>query len=288
MLVGVAGRGHNTVAAYERDVTHCATWLYEKGRLPLEEASGAQVMDYMNDLAVRGYAATTRARRASALRAFFSFLQDEIGYEGDALALLSSPMVRGGLPHALSLETMDALLAAIDDMPHRQFDAARVRAIVEILYGCGLRVSEMLSLRWGDYDVASATVSVRGKGGRQRLVPMGEPAAHALQQWRTWCGGDGHDFIFRRRRASKPMTRQRVFQLLKALAVQAGLDPHDVSPHAMRHSFATHLLEGGADLRVIQTLLGHRHIATTQIYTHVSTQRKRDTLHRHHPLAKKT
>lgn len=277
-------RSNHCIEGYGRDVTHCATWLMTHHRMLLENARAKLIFDYMSFLAQEGYASATRARRIAALRAFFSFLEDETGEKQEAASMLALPLKEQKLPLHMSYEHVKKLFAAIPAVSKGKIRMQkRLEVMMELLYGCGLRVSELLHLRWGDFARQYEQVSVMGKGGYRRVVPVGEMAREALKSWRELCKGAGDDFVFAGRRGA--MTRQRVFQLIRQIAHEAGLTPADISPHVMRHSFATHLLEGGADLRSIQALLGHRHIATTQIYTHVSTQRRKDILERYHPLA---
>jgi integrase/recombinase XerD len=231
----------------------------------------------------------TGARRLSALRQFYRFLYAE-GLRGDEpTAALDSPHQGRPLPRVLSESEVDALLAAARsrDGP----EGLRLAALVEVLYATGLRVSELVALPLAAVRRDPRVLLVRGKGGKERMVPLGEPAREALSAYlevrRRFCpAGRDPRWLFPSRAASGHLTRHRFAQLLKALAVEAGVDPGKVSPHVLRHAFASHLLEHGADLRAVQQMLGHADISTTQIYTHVLNERLRRLVETHHPLAR--
>ncbi|HRJ01680.1 MAG TPA: tyrosine-type recombinase/integrase, partial [Hyphomonas sp.] len=244
---------------------------------------------WATDLAERGLAPASQARKLSALRRFFRFLFEEGDRKDDPTAKLDGPSPARDIPDVLSREEVTRLIEACGE-------DARLTCLVELLYGAGLRASELVSLTLGSLPRrkggrwVSGDIIIRGKGGRERLCPLGRPALAALSNWlEERQSGDGkaraEDFVFPSRGASGHLTRRRLGQLLEQLALEAGLDPSRVHPHALRHAYATHLLAGGADLRAVQTLLGHADIATTQIYTHVLTDELQELLETAHPLA---
>ena len=276
MLAAERGTAANTLAAYRRD---------------LESAEGA-----VGDLAAADRRALSRlgghwaalapssvARKASALRQFYGFLVDEGLREDDPSTALPRPATRRPLPKILSRGEVEALFARAELEAEGDGPAAvRLLALLELLYGSGLRATELVSLPLSAVPRDAPFLTVTGKGGQQRMVPVSARAKQALSRWLAVRPADGK-FLFPSR--GKHLTRVRLFQLLKALAARAGIDPAKVSPHVLRHAFATHLLEGGADLRVLQTLLGHADIATTQIYTHVDAARLVALVNQRHPLA---
>jgi integrase/recombinase XerD len=276
MLAAERGAAANTLAAYRRDL-HGA-----------EELVGDLVAAQQSDLVRLGaawaeLAPATVARKASALRQFYGFLADE-GWRGDdPSAALPRPATRRPLPKILSHEQVHALFAQAEQEAHSGgVPAVRLLALLELLYGSGLRATELVSLPVAAAPRDAPLLTVMGKGGAARMVPVSGRARAALSAWMAVRPG-GSKFLFPS--GDKYLTRVRLFQLLKALAARAGLPPEKVSPHVLRHAFATHLLEGGADLRVLQTLLGHADIATTQIYTHVDAARLVALVNERHPLA---
>ena len=276
MLAAERGAAANTLAAYRRDLESA------------EEAVGDLAAADRRALSRLGghwaaLAPSSVARKASALRQFYGFLVDEGLREDDPSTALPRPATRRPLPKILSRGEVEALFAraeleAKDDGPA----AVRLLALLELLYGSGLRATELVSLPLSAVPRDAPFLTVTGKGGQQRMVPVSARAKQALSRWLAVRPADGK-FLFPSR--GKHLTRVRLFQLLKALAARAGIDPAKVSPHVLRHAFATHLLEGGADLRVLQTLLGHADIATTQIYTHVDAARLVALVNERHPLA---
>ena len=281
MLAAERGAAANTLAAYTRDL--------DAARAVIPALASAQ----SDDLAKLGaawpeLAASSLARRSSALRQFFGFLVDEGLRDDDPSHALPKPRTRRPLPRVLSHEQVEALLsAAHQEAEGDRPTAVRTLALIEMLYGSGLRASELVSLPLSAMAGDAPMLAISGKGGKQRLVPVGTQARAALSRWiaarGTMRGTGDNGFLFPSR--DKHLTRQRLFQLLRGLAGRAGLPPRAVSPHVLRHAFATHLLEGGADLRVLQTLLGHADIATTQIYTHVDTARLVALVNARHPLS---
>lgn len=277
MLAAERGAAGNTLAAYRRDLEQAAESLGDLGG-----ATGAQLAQLgtvWSDLAP-----STVARKSSALRQFFAFLVDEGLRADDPSRALPRPVTRRPLPKILSHAQVEALLAqAEQEAAHGKPAGMRMLALLELLYGSGLRASELVSLPLAAVPRDAPFLTVTGKGGQARMVPVSRRAQAALVRWLA-VRPEGR-FLFPSR-AGKHLTRVRLFQLLKELAVRAGLPPEKISPHVLRHAFATHLLEGGADLRVLQTLLGHADIATTQIYTHVDSARLVELVNRRHPLAR--
>jgi integrase/recombinase XerD len=278
MLAAERGAAANTLAAYRRDLEGAEAMLGELAAAPRE--SLAKLAGGWADLAP-----STVARKASALRQFYGFLLDEGLREDDPSPALPRPATRRPLPKILSHGAVEALFArAEQEAEGERPPAVRLLALLELLYGSGLRATELVSLPLAAVPRDAPFLTVTGKGGQQRMVPVSGRARQALSRWLAVRPDDGR-FLFPSR--GKHLTRVRLFQLLKALAVRAGLDPARLSPHVLRHAFATHLLEGGADLRVLQTLLGHADIATTQIYTHVDAARLVALVNERHPLAER-
>ncbi len=280
MLAAERGAAANTLAAYRRDLVGAGDLI---GSLVMaDRAALAQLGEAWRDLAP-----ASLARKASALRQFYGFLVDE-GWRGDdpgdALPRLRP---RRSLPRLLSHAEITALFALAEaDAGTGDPTALRMLALIELLYGSGLRATELVSLALSAVPRDAPFLTITGKGGQQRLVPVGERAGAALRGWlRVRPAGGRHVFPSPR---GGHLSRVRLFQLLRDLALRAGLDPEKVSPHVLRHAFATHLLEGGADLRVLQTLLGHADIATTQIYTHVDGARLVALVNQRHPLARES
>ena len=278
MLAAERGAAANTLAAYRRDL------------------EGAQ--DIVGDLAGADAAALGRlergwadlapaslARKCSALRQFYGFLADEGVRADDPSPALPRPRARRPLPRLLSHAEVDALFARAEEeaMAGRP-DSLRTLALLELLYGSGLRATELVSLPLSAVPRDAPFITVTGKGGQQRMVPVSSRARQAVSRWLA-VRGQGGKLLFPSRGATGHITRVRLFQILHELAVRAEIAPEKVSPHVLRHAFATHLLEGGADLRVLQTLLGHADIATTQIYTHVDAARLVELVNARHPLA---
>ena len=276
MLAAERGAAANTLAAYRRDLENA------------EEAVGELATADRRALSRLGghwaaLAPSSVARKASALRQFYGFLVDEGLREDDPSTALPRPATRRPLPKILSHGEVEALFARAELEAEGDGPAAvRLLALLELLYGSGLRATELVSLPLSAVPRDAPFLTVTGKGGQQRMVPVSARAKQALSRWLAVRPADGK-FLFPSR--GKHLTRVRLFQLLKTLAARAGIDPAQVSPHVLRHAFATHLLEGGADLRVLQTLLGHADIATTQIYTHVDAARLVALVNERHPLA---
>ena len=313
MMVAERGASANTVDAYRRDLEDFVAFL-RKRSLTLKDAERSDIEKFMGSLSRAGIAPRTVARKLSALRQLFQFMFNEKLRPGNPAATLATPRMGKTLPQTLSSAQVERLLneARVDDSPK----GLRLQAMMELLYGAGLRVSELVGLKLSALEVKDGGKTIdadfmviRGKGSKERLVPIHGRAREALGRYlevrHVFCGQcsvssgkkdlrntehgtrNTSPYLFPYHRAEGYLTRQQFGVMLKELAVRAGLDPGMLSPHTLRHSFATHLLEGGADLRVIQELLGHSDISTTQVYTHVAGERLSRLVQEHHPLAGK-
>jgi integrase/recombinase XerD len=281
MLAAERGAARNTLLAYDRDLSDFATFAAARGE-PVARASAATARAFMADLGAQGLKPRTAARRLSALRQFHRFLLREGIRSDDPTGVLDSPTLPAVLPKLLSEAEVDAMLAATVRLPDHQGLVAA--AALEILYATGLRITELLNLPRGALAGDAALVMVKGKGGKERMVPLSDAAKDAALAL-TALSDKRIRWLFPGRDPARPLTRQTFFLLLKQVAREAGIDPARVSPHVLRHSFASHMLARGADLRSLQMLLGHADIATTQIYTHVLEERLRKLVEAHHPLA---
>jgi integrase/recombinase XerD len=278
-----ARRAPRTVDAYRRDLADLARSLSK----PPGEATEEDVKAWLADLRGRGQAPASVARRAAAARAFYRHLMLLGVREDNPAADLDLPRRRSRLPRTLSSAEVERLIAAANGTTPRSL---RDRALVELLYGAGLRVSEAVGLERGSIDLENQLVRCIGKGDKERIVPLGREAADALRRYEA----RGRPYLDRRHRPELflnaqggALTRAGAFLILRKLAEKAGLDAQRVHPHILRHSFATHLLEGGADLRSVQEMLGHADLGTTELYTHVSDRRRRDTYFSAHPHARR-
>ena len=285
MLAAERGAAKLTLAAYANDLTDCARFL--KGA-PLETASSDELRRYLGALTRRRMKPRTVARRLSALRQFFRFLVLEGARRDDPTSALDAPRLGRPLPKILAEREIGALLEAA--RAWHGPEGLRVRAMAELLYGAGLRVSELVALPLGAAKRDPRFLVVRGKGDKERLVPLGAQARAALKDYSAvrahfLAEGAASPYLFPSRGGH--LTRRRAGQIVKELALRAGLDPARLSPHVLRHAFASHLLDHGADLRSVQAMLGHADIATTQIYTHVESARLERLVGTHHPLARK-
>lgn len=279
MMSAEAGASRNTIAAYRNDLV-AATAVLPSG---LGEAS----MEELTTLAPRwsDVAASTLARRSAALRRFYGFLHDEGIRADDPSAALPRPRQQRPLPRILDVGEVEAMFVAAEDRAASgQPEAVRNLALLELLYGSGLRASELVTLPRRAVRENQPYLILRGKGEKERLVPVSSRALQAVRRWLEASPSDSSAWLFPSGR--KHLSRVRLFQIVRALAADAGIAPDRVSPHVLRHAFATHLLAGGADLRALQTLLGHADIATTQIYTHVDSARLVELVNQRHPLAK--
>jgi integrase/recombinase XerD len=283
LLFLAARRSPRTVDAYRRDLAALGTF---RGG-PVGDASLEDIERWVAEMRAAGLASSTISRRASAARSYFRHLLMIGAREDNPAAALVLPKRARRLPRALSPGEIERLIdAAIGSTPR----ALRDRALVELLYGAGLRVSEATGLEKGAVDIELRVVRVVGKGGKERLVPLGRPAAEAVRRYLAL----GRPHLDRRYRPELflnarggPLTRAGAFLILRRLAERAGLEPQRVHPHLLRHSFATHLLEGGADLRSVQEMLGHADLGTTERYTHISDRRRREVFFRAHPHARR-
>jgi integrase/recombinase XerD len=281
------GLAKNTLAAYRSDLALFAAWLAAR-RQTLADANEAEVNLYLAHLHTRpgGFKAASQRRLHSTLRRFFGWLLDQGRIKADPLLNVERPMPTERFPKTLSEKHVEDLLAAPDtDMPR----GLRDRAMFEVLYATGLRVSELVGLKLFELSLADGLVRVLGKGSKERLVPLGELAVDWLQRYLeagrpALLGGRTADHVFVTARATG-MSRQMAWNLIKKYAVLCGIPPQRISPHVLRHAFATHLLNHGADLRVVQMLLGHADISTTQVYTHVARERLKQLHQAHHPRA---
>lgn len=283
LLLLAAQRSPRTVDAYRRDLTALAT--FRKG--PVSDATTEEIETWLAAMRADGLAPTTVARRLAAVRSYFRHLVLLGRRAGNPAAEIAPPRRARTLPRTLSPSEAERLVDAARGTTPR---AMRDRALAELLYGAGLRVSEAIGLGRTSVDLDSRLVRVLGKGGKERIVPLGRPAAEALRRYLAL----GRPHLDRRHRPDLflnarggALTRAGAFLILRRLADRAGLEPGRVHPHLLRHSFATHLLEGGADLRSVQEMLGHADLSTTERYTHVSDRRRRETYFRAHPHARR-
>jgi integrase/recombinase XerD len=265
------GRGKNTLSAYTSDLKHAQEQIGD-----LLNATSDDIQNYLSNMDEKP---SSIARKASALRTFYKFLMLEKIITKNPTMNLELPKRGRALPKYLSPKEIELLISSAGDIK----TSVRLRCMLELLYASGLRVSELcelpLSANLGD------KLLIHGKGAKERLVPMHEAAQEALHKWLDIRGDIDSKYVFPTNSKTGHITRDGFFKILKKCAVLAGIDPHRVSPHVLRHSFASHLLAGGANLRVIQTMLGHEDISTTQIYTHVLPEKLRDTVENAHPLA---
>lgn len=294
MLMAERGAAAHTIDAYTRDISDFLAFLAAK-KSSAAKASADHVRAYLESLAGKGLAPTSRARKLSAIRQFFRFLLGEGLRADDPTSAIDSPKLGRPLPKILSLSEVETLIdtaklacdTSAEGAPRRR--ALRLYALLETLYASGLRVSELIALPRNVLAADDRVLTITGKGGRERLVPLNDAARGALAAHLAALEKDegraASSWLFPTGDGGQHITRQRLGQELKGLALAANLDPARVSPHVLRHAFASHLLERGADLRTVQQLLGHADISTTQIYTHVIEERLRRLVEQHHPLA---
>ena len=281
------GAAANTIAAYTRDLENCGEFL-DSGRRTFENAQVSDLRAYLAFLAENGMSVKTQARRLSALREFYKYLYTEKIRTDNPTVVLDSPKTGRSLPKYLSEEEINRLFDAIPAMSPKK--ALRMKALLEILYASGLRVSELVSLPASTANVRENFLIVRGKGSKDRMVPLTDAAKQALHEWipereRTLPKGRESRWLFPSRSKTGHLTREGFFEELKSLATAAGIPAERVSPHVIRHSFASHLIAHDADLRTVQQMLGHANIATTQIYTHILDDRLKNAVEKNHPLA---
>ena len=276
------GLAHHTLESYGRDLTRLQLWA-DKGGKPLTELTRADLRKWIAHLSRTGLAPTSVARAVSAARGLFRFLMLDGHIKRHPTEDLDTPQRFAYLPQFLTEEEIEQLLAAPDIATE---EGVRDRALIEVMYAAGLRVSELISLKQADVDVQAGLVVCHGKGSKERRVPIGKSAIHWLQQYSSIRAGYGkpaapHLFL----NHGKPLTRQFAWAMIKRYASKAGVK--DISPHTLRHSFATHLLQHGADSRSVQALLGHSDLSTTQIYTHITDRHLRNSYDKHHPRARR-
>ncbi|PWE34222.1 recombinase XerD [Maritimibacter sp. 55A14] len=290
------GAAENTVLAYARDLAHFRDWLDRTQGATLETATRNGIEAYLSGLEADGLARATRARRLSAIKQFYRFAWDE-GWRGDNPAIqIKGPRKERHLPGTLSEAEVERLLEAARQVGRTRADRLRNTCLMELLYATGMRVSELVGLPVGAARGGPRMLLVRGKGSKERMVPLSPPARDALAAWiglrdrdeaaSVAAGGQPSRFLFPSSGKAGHLTRHRFYGLIKEIALTAGIDPAGVTPHTLRHAFATHLLANGADLMSIQTLLGHADVSTTEIYTHVLDERLKTLVMDHHPLAR--
>jgi integrase/recombinase XerD len=276
------GLSANTLAAYRADLTALARWLAER-QVRIVDTSRADLQDFIAWRVRQGARPRSTARQLSSFRRFFRYLVRENGIGEDPTAQIAMPKIGRSLPKSLTEEEVESLLAApvvSDPLGNRD------RTMLEVLYATGLRVSELVNLRHGQINLNQGVIRILGKGNRERLIPLGEEAVRWLMEFEHGPRGEillerQTDFLFPTRRGDR-MTRQAFWHIIKRYARKAGV-AKELSPHTLRHAFATHLLNHGADLRVVQMLLGHSDLSTTQIYTHVARERMKELHSQHHP-----
>ena len=283
-LLAVRGLSPRTVEAYLSDLEDLEQWMARQDRGPVEEVTEEDLSGWLRAAALAGLTPSTRSRRLSAARALARHLREEGRREDDPARRLEPPRRRRSLPRVLSGEEVERLIEAPDVATPR---GQRDRAMIEVLYATGVRVSELVAMKVSDLDLRRGLARVVGKGSRERIVPLGRAALEALG---TYLEGGRPRLAPRGEvlfpgRGGRPLTRQGFWLILRRLAPRAGIAAERISPHVVRHSFATHLVEHGADLRTVQSLLGHRDISTTEIYTHVARERLRRLYDAHHPRA---
>ncbi len=292
MLSAERGAAANTLDAYERDLADFAAFVDARA-VAITAASPKDIQAYLQHMTEAGLAATSRARRLSSLRQYYKFLSAEEIIAVDPAAGLAGPKRQRTLPRTLSIGEVDRLIETAARRIAGQdgralFRALRFYCLLEILYATGMRVTELVSLPRAVLRGDRRVLTIKGKGGRERLVPLNPAAREALDRYLAVSGRfDNSAWLFASKSAEGHVTRQGFALDLKDLALEAELDPERVSPHVLRHAFASHLLDRGADLRAVQQLLGHADISTTEIYTHVLQERLKKLVNEHHPLAKK-
>lgn len=285
----------NTQTAYGRDLLDFSEWLTERGQ-DFARVARADVEGYLIHCEAQGLAQATRARRLSSIKGLYRFAFEEGWREDNPAIQIKGPGRAKSLPKTLSIEEVERLLEAARTHGRNKSDRLRNTCLMELLYATGMRVTELVSLPVSATRGDPRMLLVRGKGGKERMVPLSSPARSGMAAWikqrdkaqdaARRNGAAPSKFLFASNAKTGHLTRHRFYTLIKELAVHGGVSPAKVTPHTLRHAFATHLLANGADLRVIQTLLGHADISTTEIYTHVLEERLKELVLQHHPLAK--
>ena len=289
------GAARNTQLAYARDLRDFALWCADQG-FDFATLGRADIEAYLIHCDAQGLAASTRARRLASIRQLFRFAYAEGWRAQDPASRISGPGKSKKLPVSLTHAEVEALLEAARDTGRTTAERARNTCLMELLYATGLRVTELVSLPVAAVRGNPQMILVRGKGNKERMVPLSDPARAALAEWLAHWDAAASEarskrlpeprFLFPSKGRAGHLSRVAFFLMLRDMALRAGLDPARISPHVLRHAFATHLLAGGADLRAIQTLLGHADVSTTEIYTHVLEERLKTLVLEHHPLAK--
>ena len=289
-----AGLSENSICAYSRDLEKVCTGI----KKPLLSITQTELEKYFVYLEKSGHSQSTRARHLSSIKQFFKFCV-EVGYlSKDPSSQLSGPKSSKSLPKTLTLEEVDALMTVAKTHGQTEFQRARNECLMELLYASGMRISELMSLPVSIVRGRPKMILIKGKGSKERLVPISPPALDALDKWLKLrdekenlsikAGSKGSNFLFPSNSKNGHLTRNWFFNQIKYWAIEAGVRSENVSPHTIRHAFATHLLSNGADLRVIQTILGHSDISTTEIYTHIVNDKLKSTVEDHHPLSTKS
>ncbi len=280
----------NTIVSYSSDLNKLKGFILTQGSIPPVEVTGQNLIDFLESQSEKGISKRTQARLISSAKAFYKFLEMEGKLKENPCELLDSPKMSRSLPDVLSVEEIEKIIESVD---LSLSEGHRNRAILEVLYSCGLRVSELVNLHISDLFFEEGFIRVTGKGSKQRLVPIGEPAIKAVTLYanhsrRKFAASSkpslknkSEDILFLNRRGGK-MSREMVFLIVKKQTAMAGIDKV-ISPHTFRHSFASHLVENGADLRVVQEMLGHESILTTEIYTHIDTTKWQNSILKFHP-----
>ncbi len=299
MIAAERGASENTLAAYRRDLDHFLSFLAHR-QPAISKVIADDISAYLHDISKAGLATASRARRLSAIRQFFRFLTSEQIITEDPSIGFTGPKRERPLPKTLTIDQVDRLinaahqrLAALSGATDMErFRALRLICLIEMLYATGLRVSELVAMPRKVLQGDGQVLTIKGKGGRERLVPLNAGARTALDKYVRWVDADEGisktlktRWLFPSHGLAGHLTRQRFAQELKELGAEAGIAPDQISPHVLRHAFASHLLDRGADLRAVQQLLGHADISTTQIYTHVLEERLKKLVQEHHPLA---
>jgi integrase/recombinase XerD len=298
MMSAERGAAKNTLVSYEHDLEDARSFLLARG-VKLDDAAAADLSAYLSHLAAQGFEASSQARRLSALRQFYKFLYAECLRADDPSGILDSPKKPRPLPKVLDVETVGKLLdraaeEAAAPGPGR-LERLRMAALLELLYATGMRVSELVSLPSRVLGTDGRFLMIRGKGNKERMVPLSRPAMAAIGVYGAALAEENEKndareespWLFPARSKEGYLPRQVFARELKSLAARAGIPSKSISPHVLRHAFASHLLQNGADLRAVQELLGHSDISTTQIYTHVLDEQLQKLVHEHHPLAKR-
>ncbi|SFG05566.1 integrase/recombinase XerD [Palleronia marisminoris] len=286
--VAEMGAAENTRLAYARDLSDFSTWIAAESAASVTRD---RIEAYLIHCEAQGFAVSTRARRLSAIKGFFRFAYEEGWREDNPAIRIKGPGRERRLPKTIEVEDVDRLIDAAGRTGRAECDRRRNTCLLELLYATGMRVTELVSLPVSAARGDPRMLLISGKGGKERMVPLTDGAREALSDWLTTRDAAEDPrapsrFLFPSRGKAGHLTRHRFFQLIKEIALEAGLAPDEITPHTLRHAFATHLLAGGADLMAIQALLGHADVATTEIYTHVLDQRLRELVLDHHPLAK--